>query len=34
MANFNLFIPILQKIEGGYQQLSKDRGNYNSLGQK
>ncbi|WP_182650579.1 glycoside hydrolase family 108 protein [Flavobacterium sp. SOK18b] len=33
MANFNLFIPILQKIEGGYQQLSKDGGNYNSLGQ-
>ena len=33
MANFNLFIPILQKIEGGFQQLSADKGNYNSLGQ-
>ncbi|SDZ90765.1 Predicted Peptidoglycan domain-containing protein [Flavobacterium gillisiae] len=32
MANFNLFIPILQKIEGGFQQLTKDKGNYNSLG--
>jgi lysozyme family protein len=34
MANFNLFIPILQKIEAGYQNLSSDRGNYNSLGQR
>jgi lysozyme family protein len=33
MANFNLFIPILSKVEGGYQVLSGDRGNYNSLGQ-
>ena len=33
MANFTLFIPILQKIEGGFQQLSGDKGNYNSLGQ-
>jgi len=33
MANFNLFIPILQKIEGGYQNLSGDDGNKNSLGQ-
>ncbi|WP_163398151.1 glycoside hydrolase family 108 protein [Flavobacterium fluviatile] len=33
MANFNLFIPILQRIEGGFQQLKKDQGNYNSLGQ-
>jgi lysozyme family protein len=33
MADFNLFIPILQKIEGGYQNLSGDDGNYNSLGQ-
>lgn len=32
MANFNLFIPILQKIEGGYQNLLGDKGNYNSLG--
>lgn len=34
MANFSLFIPILQKIEGGYQNLSGDKGNYNSLGQR
>lgn len=34
MANFNLFIPILQKVEAGYQNLSSDRGNYNSLGQR
>jgi lysozyme family protein len=33
MANFNLFIPILQKIEAGYQNISSDHGNYNSLGQ-
>ena len=33
MANFNLFIPILQKIEAGYQNIFSDRGNYNSLGQ-
>lgn len=34
MANFSLFIPILEKVEGGYQNLSADRGNYNSLGQR
>lgn len=34
MANFNLFIPILQKIEGGYQNLAGDDGNKNSLGQR
>lgn len=34
MANFNLFIPILQKVEGGYQNLSGDKGNLNSLGQR
>lgn len=34
MANFNLFIPILQRIEGGYQNLVGDTGNYNSLGQR
>jgi lysozyme family protein len=32
MADFNLFIPLLQKIEGGYQNLSGDKGNKNSLG--
>ena len=34
MANFNLFIPILQRVEGGYQNLVADKGNYNSLGQR
>jgi lysozyme family protein len=34
MANFQLFIPILQKVEGGYQNLADDNGNYNSLGQR
>lgn len=33
MADFNLFIPILQKVEGGYQNLLGDKGNKNSLGQ-
>lgn len=33
MANFNLFVSKIQTIEGGYQKLSGDRGNYNSLGQ-
>ena len=34
MANFNLFIPLLQKVEGGYQNMVNDSGNYNSLGQR
>lgn len=34
MAKFSAFIPILQKIEGGYQNLSADNGNYNSLGER
>lgn len=34
MANFSLFIPLLQKVEGGYQNLLGDGGNYNSLGQR
>lgn len=33
MANFNLFLPKIQTIEGGYQNLSNDYGNKNSLGQ-
>ncbi len=33
MANFNSYLPLLHKVEGGYQNLAKDRGNYNSLGQ-
>ena len=32
MANFNDFLIILQNVEGGYQKLEKDSGNYNSLG--
>lgn len=34
MANFLLFIPLLQKVEGGYQNLLGDGGNLNSLGQR
>lgn len=34
MAKFELFIPILTKVEGGYQNLIGDSGNYNSLGQR
>jgi lysozyme family protein len=34
MANFQLFIPLLIKIEGGYQNDVADTGNYNSLGQR
>lgn len=34
MANFKLFIPTLQRLEGGYQNFSGDNGNYNSLGQR
>lgn len=33
MATFNLFLPKIQTIEGGYQNLLKDSGNKNSLGQ-
>lgn len=33
MANYNLFVPKIQTIEGGYQNLSGDKGNKNSLGQ-
>lgn len=33
MANFNTFLPLLERAEGGYQKLSNDTGNYNSLGQ-
>ena len=34
MADFKLFIPLLQQVEGGYQNLIGDPGNYNSLGQR
>lgn len=33
MASFDLFKVILAKVEGGYQALAGDRGNYNSLNQ-
>lgn len=33
MAKFDLFIPYLLQVEGGYQAISSDSGNYNSLGQ-
>lgn len=33
MANFNLFIPLLTAVEGGYQDNPNDQGNYNSNGQ-
>lgn len=32
MANFNDFLKILHNVEGGYQELENDSGNYNSLG--
>jgi len=34
MANFQLFIPLLLKVEGGYQNDTNDNGNLNSLGQR
>ncbi|ESU28396.1 hypothetical protein FLJC2902T_17540 [Flavobacterium limnosediminis JC2902] len=33
MASFSYFIPLLLEAEGGYQSMSNDSGNYNSLGQ-
>lgn len=33
MANFNLYLPLLQQVEGGYQNLKADKGNYNSKGE-
>ena len=33
MANFISYIPLLQQVEGGFQNNPKDRGNFNSLGQ-
>ena len=32
-AVFNLFVPVLLAVEGGFQKLRNDSGNYNSLGQ-
>jgi len=34
MADFNKYVPILKQVEGGYQNLASDNGNYNSLGQR
>ena len=34
MAEFQLYVPILKQVEGGYQNLAADPGNYNSLGQR
>lgn len=34
MADFQKYVPILKQVEGGYQNLSGDSGNYNSLGQR
>jgi len=33
MASFYSYLPLLQQVEGGFQKISSDRGNYNSLGQ-
>lgn len=33
MARFDLFLPLVQQAEGGFQKLAGDPGNYNSLGQ-
>lgn len=34
MADFQKYVPILKQVEGGYQNLVGDTGNYNSLGQR
>jgi lysozyme family protein len=33
MANFNLYLPLLQQVEGGFQALAQDPGNFNSKGE-
>jgi lysozyme family protein len=33
MANFNVFMPLLATLEGGYQKMPTDQGNFNSLHQ-
>lgn len=33
MAIFSAYLPLLQQVEGGFQKLPEDPGNYNSLGQ-
>lgn len=33
MAVFNLYTPLLVAVEGGYQALPNDKGNYNSRGE-
>lgn len=34
MASYQLFKTSIQEAEGGYQNLTNDKGNYNSLGQR
>ena len=34
MASYALFIPSIERAEGGYQNLKNDKGNYNSLGER
>lgn len=34
MADFKKYLPLLKQVEGGYQNLAADRGNYNSLNQR
>jgi lysozyme family protein len=33
MANFSTYLPILQKVEGGFQSSPNDEGNFNSRGE-
>lgn len=33
MASFYIYLPLLQQVEGRFQKIPSDRGNYNSLGQ-
>lgn len=33
MASFEAYNPLLQQVEGGFQKIAADPGNYNSLGQ-
>ena len=33
MASFDKYIPLLAQVEGGYQNMANDPGNFNSLGQ-
>lgn len=33
MASFNTYLPLLEKVEGGFQAIAADPGNYNSKGE-